>query len=66
MTPKEKSIELVYDFFDAKAKSIDYVMEFKKAIQCALIAIDKIYSNNTDESKNDYWIEVKQELNKIK
>jgi hypothetical protein len=34
------------------------------AKQCALIAVDEIYSNNTDESRNDYWIEVKQEIEK--
>jgi hypothetical protein len=36
-----------------------------QSIQCALIAIDEIYSNCTDQSKNDYWIEVKNELEKL-
>ena len=65
MTPKEKAKEL----FDKMMYHIMYncqpTLSEMVAIQCALIAIDEIYKNNTDESKNDYWIEVKKELEEM-
>jgi hypothetical protein len=61
MTPREKASQLIVDF-QLKCKSLEY----EEAVQCALIAVDEIYKNNTDESKNDYWIEVKKDLEKLK
>jgi hypothetical protein len=61
MTPREKASQLIVDF-QLKCKSLEY----EEAVQCALIALDEIYKNNTDESKNDYWIEVKKDLEKLK
>jgi hypothetical protein len=60
MTPREKASQLIVDF-QLKCKSLEY----EEAIQCALIAVDEIYKNNTDESKNDYWIEVNKELEEM-
>ena len=69
MTPKEKEDELVNKF--KKLNNISFSILKKEVLenvakQCALIAIDEIYKNNTDESKNDYWIEVKKELEEMK
>jgi hypothetical protein len=74
MTPKEKAKEL---FMDMKYH-IPYVQdptepsEDKIAKQCALIAVDEIlFSNNTIFETNiphecwKYWIEVKQEIEKL-
>jgi hypothetical protein len=61
MTPREKASQLIVDF-QLKCKSLEY----EEAIQCALIAVDEIYKNNTDESKNDYWIEVNKELESMR
>ena len=64
MTPKEKAIELVNKLtLSSNAQNGSWMCE-DLAKQCALIAVDEIYSNNTDESRNDYWIEVKQEIEK--
>jgi len=74
MTPKEKAKEL---FMDMKYH-IPYVhdptepSEDKIAKECALIAVEKIlFSNNTIFETNiphecwKYWIEVKQEIEKL-
>ena len=58
MTPKEKAEELVNKYYFL----VDVLFEQK---QCALIAVDEVFGNNTDESKHDYWIEVKQEIEKL-
>ncbi len=65
MTPKEKAIELVNKLtLSSNAQNGSWMCE-DLAKQCALIAVDEIYSNNTDESRNDYWIEVKQEIENL-
>ena len=33
--------------------------------KCALVALDEIFSNNTNQSKHDYWCRVKEELDKL-
>ena len=38
---------------------------FANAKRCALVALDEIYKNNTDMSKNDYLCRVAEELNKL-
>lgn len=65
MTPKEKAQELVDKFLPPVRWKMGQEDVTERAKQCALIALDEIFSNNTDESKHDYWIEVKQELEKL-
>jgi hypothetical protein len=66
MTPKEKAIELVEKFYPrATSYSLDRKNQNENAKQCALILVDEIYSNCADPSKNDYWIEVKNELDNL-
>jgi len=66
MTAKEKARDLVHKFsmeiFFYISNNLSDIEELKRF---ALIAVDEIYSNNTDESRNDYWIEVKQEIENI-
>ena len=69
MTPKEKAAELV-NKFDLPSG----LMSIERK-QCALIAVDEIMYNNLMEypqrnmiynpHKNDYWQEVKQEIEKL-
>jgi len=76
MTPKETAEELIdryYQLFPLENQVITTDGElsweynsWEKAIECTLICVDEIYINNTDESKNDYWIEVKTELEAMK
>lgn len=64
MTPKEKAEELVNRFIYRRT---DYV-EIDDAKQCALIAVDEILDNNLwfkDEVNNNYWQEVKHEIEKL-
>jgi hypothetical protein len=57
MTPREKAVELVHKF----GMENQY---YERAKQCALIAVDEIIY--AVEGKYDqYWIEVKQELEKL-
>lgn len=39
---------------------------YNEAIECAFITVDELMSNNSDQSKHDYWIEVYEWLGKIK
>jgi len=61
MTAKEKATELVEKMYNSAL----YVASKYAAKQCALIAVDEIFSNNTDISKHDYWIEVKTEIENL-
>ena len=75
MEAKEKAKELV-DMFDnvvhSNAGSNNFDFE-SAAKQCALICIDEILENITEEvmtykpfmMNTDYWQEVKQEINKL-
>ena len=76
MTPKEKAIDLIADFYDIKSNEPDYGMEREMAKKCALIAVDEIlniipcyeeYGSNgwvlIDNS--EYWEEVKKEIEKL-
>jgi hypothetical protein len=60
MTPKEKAKELVDKYNFLKEIFIPSIHEQK---QCALIAVDEIL--NKDGYNNDYWKEVKEEINKL-
>jgi hypothetical protein len=62
MKPKEKAEELVRKYYTFGINKEGQTLSWLEAKQCALICLDEIYSNNTDESKNDYWIEVKEEI----
>ena len=70
MTPKEKAIDLTADFYDIKSNEPDYGMEWEMAKKCALIAVDEILNSRPSitESQVEYqnfWQEVKQEINKL-
>jgi hypothetical protein len=73
MTPKEKAQEL----FDKYHLSFGGIVSFDDdwealAKQCALIAVDEIIRELTEEIspsvhgfRHQYWIEVKQEIEKL-
>jgi len=75
MTPKEKAIELTGIYLELTKKSLDRIGWFKDidvAKQCALITVEAIlFSNNTIFETNiphecwKYWLEVKQEIEKL-
>lgn len=68
MTPKEKAEDLVSrykrEILRGKYRIDGFVIE-ELAEECALIAVDEIFRNNIDESKHDYWINVKEEIEKL-
>jgi hypothetical protein len=59
MTPKEKAKELVDKML------LDHDMPYYLAMQCALIAVDEIISDNASIYSQKYWQEVKQEIEKL-
>jgi hypothetical protein len=61
MTPKYKA-EILVDKF-VKYTPADSELEYPYAKQCALIAVDEIIDK--DGYNNDYWKEVKQEIEKL-
>jgi len=64
MTPKEKAFELVAKF--SPILPFYSVMDnLNKSKQCALIAVDEIISDNASIYSQQYWNEVKQEINKL-
>ena len=74
MTPKEKTKELVdkFIFIDNGEKfQIISIADEKRAIQCALIAVDEVLEviNQLDDSYSYnaglFFNEVKQEINKL-
>jgi len=77
MAPKEKAIELVEMFMNIKKQKLaDYsIIYYPTAKQCALIAVNEIIYNNLMEypqhsmiytpHKNDYWQQVKQEIEQL-
>jgi hypothetical protein len=62
MTPKEKAKQLVNDMLFETERNCQPSITYLVSKKCALICLREIFSNNTDESKNDYWIEVKEEI----
>ena len=74
-TPKDKAVELVAMFQCAIETPLIRGLKFDDAKQCALIAVDEIMYNNLMEypqhsmiyspHKNDYWNQVKEEINKL-
>jgi hypothetical protein len=69
MTPKEKAIELVDKIYYCQryADNEDYIPleAWKRAKQCALIAVDELLLLITYQPTIDYWNEVKQEIEKL-
>jgi hypothetical protein len=71
MIPKEKAKELVYKYLPLLYGKKPYYKnsDLFKCKQCALIAIDEILNNDNNffntYSQNDYWLQVKQEIEKL-
>jgi CBS-domain-containing membrane protein len=77
LSPKEKAVELVEMFMNIKKQKLaDYsIIYYPTAKQCALIAVNEIIYNNLMEypqhsmiytpHKNDYWEQVKQEIEQL-
>ena len=78
MTPKEKALELVDKYINLYPSYIvmfqgDIDKSEKDIKQCALIAVDEIleaicfnmYDEEVYKIENDYWEEVKQEIEKL-
>jgi len=74
MTPKEKAEELVDKIYYCQryADGEDYIPleAYKRAKQCALMAVDEIlenyYKNHFQTGKKiDYWNEVKKEIQEL-
>ena len=66
MTPKEKALELYWKYYNRieHALSEEYSEhETFLCKECALIAVDEILDK--DGYNNDYWHEVKQEIEKL-
>lgn len=63
MTPKEKAIQIVNTYKIANYPKLD-IDECKK---CALIAVDEIQQAvmHLDDDSEDFWFEVKQEIEKL-
>jgi len=71
MTPKEKAEELIDKFIHSESQDgYNDVRDIHAAIRCALISVDEIIIVlNFNQWKNtkqiDYYIEVRQELEKL-
>ena len=65
MDAKEKAKELYCKYTDALNIRDLQTTANPFAKKCALIALKEIFINNTDEAKHDYWIEVKEEIEKL-
>ena len=64
MTPKQKAIELYNKFYISKISTNSFRKEESK--NCALICADEIIElRKKDQSNYEYWISVKQEINKL-
>ena len=67
MTPKQKAKELVYKFDD----TMEFSTPQRFAKQCALIAVDEIFSTiydyhyDSQSGAYEYWEKVKQEIEKL-
>jgi hypothetical protein len=66
MTPQEKAKELIDSFEDELMECDTYFLETAKQ-RCALIAVDEILNLcwNGNLKAKEYWIEVKQEIQKL-
>ena len=66
MTPKEKAKDLLNKYYSDKCFNGNYAEDYN-AKQCALIAVDEILKAVTTiaDKKYDYFIKVKQEIEKL-
>jgi hypothetical protein len=72
MTPKEKAKDLV-DKFDEFTVHYEWREKNDNAIECALIAVDEVlkyqpydvYTIEQCNNVNNYWREVKKEIEKL-
>ena len=70
MTPKEKADKLCMRFLmHTHTEDREYDIDKNLAKQCALIAVDEILNATNSiyvfNSLNEYWQEVKQEIEKL-
>ena len=66
MTPKEKALEIVQRFYNNQSSHSITSVAFNSAKKCALICVDEILENGSKNHNTwEYWIEVKQEINKL-
>jgi hypothetical protein len=70
MTPKEQAEQLLHEyrmlFMDEGEDYGQEILVTMLSIKCSLIAVDKILSLFISESEDTrYWLEVKQEIEKI-
>ncbi len=69
MSPKEKAIDLIDDFIQGTRNKWELSMSYKRAKDCALIAVNAILKTigeifETFEERK-YWEEVKKEIQKL-
>ena len=72
MTPKEKAIELYNKMYETGFKPKSVLIRIEQAKECALIAVDEILNELTEIpygleylNRLNYWLEVKQEIEKL-
>ena len=72
MTPKEKAKELIEKFSNAKSEDGYLNLNHFRHKQCALIAVDEIldaidwdYYEGSAQTQQNYWKEVKKEIEKL-
>jgi hypothetical protein len=73
MAPKDKALELVEFFMNLNSvKLSDYSrIEWPTAKQCALKVVDEVIKQNNvwikqvNKGTNNYWLEVKNEIEKL-
>jgi hypothetical protein len=67
MTPKDKALELYFKYEkqirEYKQNSFEY--DGRKAKNCCLIAVDEIIKAIGFSTTDEYWQEVKQEIEKL-
>jgi hypothetical protein len=61
MTPKEKAIELC----EKMLNGFQFTIDEYTAKQCALIAVDELINYSEEWDDDDFWQEVKQEIEKL-
>ena len=73
MTPKEKAEEIIFKYENYLYAYFTTDDEYVRCVECALIAVDEIakctkYEKQkfeNDRFSEDYWQEVKQEIEKL-
>lgn len=66
MTPREKADELYSKYDDLLNKDFGNPIVFDNQIkQCALIAVDEILNLNDIDMEYSFYVEVKQEIEKL-